>query len=49
MVCQHMLGVERPWIEGGDDVRELQDLERNLRGLTMGVPSMHIRYLPHHL
>jgi hypothetical protein len=36
-------------IEGGDDVRELQDVERKLRGLTMGVPSMHLQYIPHQL
>jgi hypothetical protein len=36
-------------IEAGDDVRELWDVERNLRGLTMGVPSMCLRDIPHHL
>jgi hypothetical protein len=41
--------IEALEIEGGDDVRELQDVERKLRGLTMGVPLMRLHDISHHL
>jgi hypothetical protein len=36
-------------VEVGGRARGLHEVERNLRGLTMGVPSMRLQDVPLHL